>query len=616
MTTPELPIRVGELRPSQLMWAHGVGALVDLPHLAVVVRGLDQWDPNQCIPLGEPRLLSAVRRKLGPQVGELRSAPIPPATDRPFDPFGEDARIGVPVLPFPEYLRCPLCGLLAHVQSRLFELKDGSRERFSPDRVRYEHTNCSKGGHPTAVPARFLVACRAGHLDDFPWHYYVHRGTSDCRGQLRFFESGASLETANLWVSCTECGLRRQMVQAFDRENPVLPACRGRHAHLNSFDSPCSETLRPILLGASNGWFPTALTVLSVPTQSGRLGQLVEDHWAVLEPATSLEMLNYARTLGQLTEFSEFTSEAIWAAVEDYRNQDDDADEEAIDLKSPEWDVFTNPEDVPQGPDFRVRQVESPSEVSAIETVLLAERLREVGALIGFTRVDPPEEGGTDQGPPRAPVSSGPPAWVLGAEVRGEGVFLRFDAARLESWLERAAVHAREQRLLEGYRLWRAARRMPQDDSAFPGALYFAIHSFSHALLREFAIDCGYSAASIRERLYASTEDGKVQMAGLMLYTAAPDSEGTLGGLVELGRPENLGRLVDRALSSASLCSSDPLCSEHDPTTDRSLHGAACHACLFAAETSCEEGNRFLDRALLVPTFAGDPSAAAFERRG
>jgi hypothetical protein len=30
------------------------------------------------------------------------------------------------------------------------------------------------------------------------------------------------------------------------------------------------------------------------------------------------------------------------------------------------------------------------------------------------------------------------------------------------------------------------------------------------------------------------------------------------------------------------------------------LHAAACHACLFASETSCETGNRWLDRATLV----------------
>jgi hypothetical protein len=128
------------------------------------------------------------------------------------------------------------------------------------------------------------------------------------------------------------------------------------------------------------------------------------------------------------------------------------------------------------------------------------------------------------------------------------------------------------------------------------------LHTFAHLLIRELALECGYNAASIRERIYAKS-DSESPMAGVLLYTAAADSDGTLGGLVELGKPENLGRLIEQALDRATVCSSDPLCSEHNPGVDRSLHSAACHACTFVAETSCERGNRYLDRALLVKTF-------------
>jgi hypothetical protein len=115
------------------------------------------------------------------------------------------------------------------------------------------------------------------------------------------------------------------------------------------------------------------------------------------------------------------------------------------------------------------------------------------------------------------------------------------------------------------------------------------------------ALECGYNAASIRERVYADTEEGKSQ-AGILIYTAAADSDGTLGGLVELGKPENLGRLLRQSLDRARVCASDPLCAEHDPAKDQSLHGASCHACSFVSETSCERGNRYLDRALVVQT--------------
>jgi hypothetical protein len=95
-------------------------------------------------------------------------------------------------------------------------------------------------------------------------------------------------------------------------------------------------------------------------------------------------------------------------------------------------------------------------------------------------------------------------------------------------------------------------------------------------------------------------------MAGILLYTSASDSEGTLGGLVSLGSPENLQRMLRVALDHVELCSSDPICAEHQPgDEEETLHGAACHACLFVAETSCERNNRYLDRATLVATVAG-----------
>jgi len=138
-------------------------------------------------------------------------------------------------------------------------------------------------------------------------------------------------------------------------------------------------------------------------------------------------------------------------------------------------------------------------------------------------------------------------------------------------------------------------------DGDYPGIRYAMLHTLAHLLIRELALECGYNAASIRERIYAENMD--IPQAGILIYTAAADSDGTLGGLIELGKPENLGRLLKQALERAKVCSSDPLCSEHDPGKDRTLHAAACHACSFVAETSCERGNRYLDRALLVPTF-------------
>ncbi len=310
---------------------------------------------------------------------------------------------------------------------------------------------------------------------------------------------------------------------------------------------------------------------------------------------------------GLLPGIADYSHDEIWKAIEEIRAGASWHGEASGDLKTPEWEAFTSPRPPENWPDFLCTRVESPREFhSDIDYVVLGERLREVNALVGFTRVEPPEEGPEGAEPPsRAPLTNGRPEWLPATEVRGEGVFIRFNSERLASWLSRPAVRYRETELLEGHRAFRAARRLMPVEANFPGILHVLLHTFAHVFIRELALESGYSAASVRERIYASGHGDTPDVAGVLVYTAAPDSDGTLGGLVELGKPENLGRLLGQALQRTRICASDPLCSEHLPRHDRSLHGAACHACAFVAETSCEIGNRYLDRSLLVPVLAG-----------
>lgn len=598
--------RVGELRPSQLLWSFGVGAVVDLPNFSVMVLGLDDWEETKSEPVGEGRLLMAIRRALGPQVTKLLAPPRAIESDGRYDPFSEAARVGVPVTAFPEWFRCPICQLLAPLETRLFEFKGNP---YRPDQARYVHSLCSraKGKPPTAVPARFLVACERGHIDDFPWIYFVHRGKTGCTGTLKFYEVGASLETANLWVECSECGSKRSMVEAFGQpDEPALPACRGRHPHLREATGDCQEVLRAILLGASNSWFPETRSVLSVPTRTGRLAQLVEEKWLFLENASSIDVLKAFLASPGFGEFAEFDLDEIWTEIEGRRTNEDGPEgiDEVVDLKGPEWEVLSDPDPALNGRDFWLTKANPPPTFKdRIAGTVLAERLREVNALVGFTRLRSVGESAPGEARARrAPLASGTTRWVPATEVRGEGIFLKFDLDRIQSWEPTAAVQERERLLLAAHKEWRSARDLQPLDGDFPGVRYAMLHSLAHALMREFSLDCGYNAASIRERIYASQE-GDPEMAGILIYTAAPDSEGTLGGLVNLGRPQELDRLLRQSLERSRLCASDPLCSEHDPSKDGTLHGAACHACLFAPETSCELGNRYLDRSLVVPTF-------------
>lgn len=598
---------VGEVRPSQLLWTYGPGALIDLPSLSVVTLGIDKWEKDRCQPIQEARLLAAVRKVLGPQVENLRMPPF--QQSELVDVWSAEANIGVPVRPFPRWMRCVKCGLLSPYDNQLFSLKE---HRYRPERTRFVHAGCQgsqgtdKAKDADAVPARFLLACRNGHLDDFPWHYFVHRGNDSCRGTLRFFESGASLQTENLWVKCS-CGASRSLAQAFGKSGKEnLPSCRGRHPHLDHFDHECKEEPRAVLLGATNSWFPITLSALAIPQTEDPITQLIEDGWEFFEDLDSEDQVSLTvKTLkktGALPGIDKYSTAEIWSSIEAYKTRDGSQTLSESDIKGPEWVALTAANPPTDYPHFMSKKIGTPPGLEThISRVLLLERLREVNALLGFTRVEAPEESSDpNERPHMASLSRSKPDWVPANQVHGEGIFIQFNEASLVKWEALDSVKNVDKMLRGGHTGWRNSRHLDPSEG-YPGIRYAMLHTLSHLLIRELALECGYNAASIRERIYADTT-GDSPQAGILIYTAAADSDGTLGGLVDLGKPENLGRLLVQALNRSKICSSDPLCSEHDPEKDRSLHGAACHACALVAETSCERGNRYLDRSLLIPT--------------
>jgi hypothetical protein len=600
--------RVGSIRPSQILYTYGPGSVIDLPGMSVTLGGLDDWRTDDMPVLAEDRLLAAVRSQMGHHVKELRLPPWKPETRSPFDDW---TRIGVPVMPFPRWLRCTSCDQLGSIDGGFFVLKTNP---YRPDRARYVHENCQKGRKaPLAVAARFVLACPAGHMDDFPWVSFVHK-QHPCDGPLlKLYEISRGSSAGDVMLQCTSCEARRNMVQAFgDNAAQSLPECRGRHPHLRSFDSePCSAPTRGLLLGASNAWFAMTVSVLSIPRSSEALSQLVERYWGVLVRASSRDVLNYMlEDKPDLASLESVDRNDLWAAIELRRSRGDEVNGQgATDVLEPEWNVFLKPDRAPRGPDFRITITPPPpSFAGRIEGVVLADRLREVVAVTGFTRIGGPVPGPDGAIINRAPLSRKPVAWVPTSEVRGEGIMIRLAETAVSEWEERVAGTDRDDMHHSAHSRWSEARSSTAA-IARPPLRYLLLHTLAHVLIRQIALECGYAAASIRERIYAR-EDGPA-MAGILLYTSAPDSEGTLGGLVKLGRAETLDRVLLDALSSARLCSSDPLCAETTPSQHNpTLHAAACHACCFASETSCESGNRYLDRAFLVETMS--PTGLAF----
>ena len=609
---------LGELRPSQLIFTFGIGSLIDLPNMSALVMGLDDWDTRYCTEIDEERLVAAVQKRLGAQMNRLYLPPIKrDGTER--DPMAP--AVGVPVVPFPRWLRCSLCDTLATVDLGVFKLM---QDPYRPDKTEYVHQGCLQGkGNraPSARSVRFLLACRDGHLTDFPWLEFVHQGKVPCKpATLTLREFGASGDASDIVVECQECHSKRRMADAFDTDSKTHVLCSGHHPHLRLFEAGCKEPAKAILLGSSNSWFPTALSALSVPRAVDKLGKLIEEQWAELKDTEDIDEVRLLRKKLQKFQaliplFTEFKDEEIWKAIETKRAGGPKNKPPADDLKLPEWLAFSQPRKAAENRDFKLKQVAPHLGFEALlEDTVLVERVREVRALLGFTRIESNAdfaEATVLKDGRLTNLSRSSPKWLPASEVRGEGIFIRVREEALLAWEAKPAVQQLAQEFLASHKAWRTLRKLQPAGEGFPGIRLVLLHSLSHALMRQIVLDCGYTSASVRERLYSRQpgEDGG-PMAGILLYTAAPDSEGTLGGLVELGDPLTLGRHLQQALESMRLCASDPLCSEHRPDTlGRGVQGACCHACQFAPETSCERGNRYLDRSVLVNTFSARGTA-------
>ena len=381
MANPTQKTRVGEVRPSQLMYTYGVGALVDLPKLSVIVMGLDDWqlNPEFCHTIAESRLLQAVQFHLH-NVERMVTPPLVMDESGDVNPDSPSFYAGVPVATFPRWMVCPRCRLLAPLSSNLFKLNSSL---YHPDQTCYRHTNCQKWSEPEVIPVRFLAACENGHLDDFPWVEYVHRTKEKiCDAPaLRLVELGPSGEARNLEIRCENCKTSRRMNEAFGFENrSKMPECRGRRPHLRDFDvEECALTIRTITLGASNTWFPVSLSTIAIPVSADIVMQLVEEKWAKLRNVTSIDIVAFLRSSGDLGRLSQYSDQKIFEAIQAYKTQEQGSSTTRIrpDLKSPEWKVFVEHDPIlNDGDNFKLRAVlPPPLSGGFIKQVVLAERL-------------------------------------------------------------------------------------------------------------------------------------------------------------------------------------------------------------------------------------------------
>jgi hypothetical protein len=632
-----------QIRIGQIIAPFGPGSLYTdrrgVPH---VVCGLDHWFMRFDQALGlvrcenraeferiEPRLsalLHVDRFCTPPDYRHIRQGAIRPP----------NAMLNVPGQRFPRWYR---------------HTRTGEMRRFNLHTERIERPV----GGGRWQPVRFVSVCAGGHLGEFPWKEWIG---CQCPGDGNLFltDRGGS-ELTSIRVECHACpagstgrngrnlsGTTKKPAQRPEGEDPEQSAfqqagitCPGDRPWLGegANEANCRHALIGALINQTNLYFARTISAIALPDlqpqtpAAAALRNEIEQDPSVGVARTVWNMPNrpgavaliqaglaargVAGDAALVEEALESLSNAAAAALPEGAVPPTHPESDLLAFRRAEFNIIRHQVNDPANvPNLRVISTDVPSSLAPwFARVNLVERLRETRVFYGFDRLEQnnnalasmPETAMRQlfRDPPTQPQER----WLPAVEVFGEGIYLELAEERLTQWQADHDAWLRR-RLDDGFvaRLGGVFQTLPPLGAADRvwASRYLLVHSLAHILVNQLVFECGYSTASLRERLYISA-DPAAPMASFLVYTAAGDSEGTLGGLVRLGRPERLGPVMQRALGRASWCSADPVCSEQLGGQGSKLANlAACHACVLLPETSCETVNQGLDRAMIVGT--------------
>ena len=605
------------IRRGQLITPFGVGALVNFPgDESLMTAGLDEWAyaDEEC-----PRdwLVKEERLQSRLDVTHFRLPPDYREQGREV----EFPNQHIPFVRFPRWHYCPILGAME--QLTLF----GDRSRC-PCRSGLNCESIPARKRPWLIPSRFVAVCPKGHIEDFPFMEWVHRKEDwDQTHKLRLLPGRSSASLSGIKVQCS-CGTAESMTATFNFDSKKGGALR-RIDHDCSGGTPwlgmegrrgkCGEYLRVVQRGASNVYFPLTVSSIYLPVwgegTSRRINKLLEDPdvWNILVGSLDGGKLIQPGPCQIVAQLRRVDPKELLDAAQ--RKLDGEVALSGTQNRSEESFRRQEYEALRTGrggdtTDLLV-EVRDPAPYGTdmadfLNTVCLVKKLRETRALVGFTRLLPIEDPTSENLPPLS--ESANLHWLPAIVVHGEGIFLEFNPHRLREWTKNPIVEERVSLLKNSYNRGRLERGMREVEVT---AKHVLLHTFAHILIGQLSFDCGYGSASLRERIYCESDEPDQPMQGVLIYTASGDSEGTLGGLVRQGEPDLMKTVVERAIHRARWCSSDPVCIESLGQGSDNSNLAACHGCALLPETSCESGNRFLDRALIVGT-SGNPDIGFF----
>ena len=563
---------VGKVRQSQAITTFGIGSMVDFINHTVMMRGLDYWDWWQDEKFKIHN--ASLENLLGVQYF------VKPKTSVKDFTWEKD-KPDVPAELFPKWLYCPRC------QS----LKKATKRNFDHGKFKCYSEKCQ--GKSFLLPSRFVLVCPNGHIEDFPYKWWVHEAQDkECNcdnPSFRMYYVGNKTDMDSLFIECEACGLRRSMKGVSSKTAFSKYHCSGQRPWLgDSVECHASEEhnfMQMRIRNESSVYFPCTISALTIPPWSSKVAKELSKYLGIM----TLDESNKRLIVGLVKSKFPHMNDADIRNVLDKLIDNRDDKESMRDIMEDEYSAILSNSGSIESDDFVTHDEDVPGDYShIIERVIAVDRLTEITAMVGFSRLT--SNYGIDD-PNLAPIAITKKEWLPGIEQKGEGVFIKFNQDILDKWSKKYEKYYSDmgQRLRDS--LFTNERFSPQ---------YVFLHTFSHLFIRELSNMCGYSSASIKERIYSTYQGSSKKMSGILIYTSTSDSDGSLGGLTEQAKICNFNRVLESMLERGRWCSSDPVCYCSKEQGFMSLNYAACFACMLLPETSCEFRNALLDRCSVV----------------
>ena len=593
------------LRRSALISVYGPGSLVDFRSdhapISCIIKEYGNWESEPLIE--EPRLAALLNTV------SFRQPPV--------DYENNGSKTQTFIEQFPKWLQCPTCKRIGH-------LKSWQSLSFSNHLDRY-CTHCSSNSRKTyCIPIRFIAYCKKGHISDFPWHSFVNH-SEQCSNnkpldsQLILRSKGPSI--ADIFVTCPSCQASRPLIDAYKKTSFNCPSGTPWREH-QTHSGECDQKLKITQRGSSSVYYPIHQSAISIPPWSSRIQSYLKGNYRTIiecdDPKIRKQLIQLlAKSPGTPTSISVERGKISVERLVQYFDERDEycqSEKDSLSLKMEEYSVLSDSINTEYtSPDFIANPTKLTSSLGKyFRGVSEIKRLREVRALVGFTRVDPTPDKQFMQSISTKETAS---QWLPAIENFGEGIFIDFNTSYLHQWSIQPSVRKHFSSLTSGF--FGSLVSDGQDIDAYKKILspeFYLIHTLSHLLIRNLSTKCGYSSASIRERVYSLNSDisGCAPTHGLLLYTSSSDSDGSLGGLCGMAQNENFESLVVDSLRDGAWCSSDPLCISRPNADSLTASQASCHNCTLVPETSCEFFNSYLDRLFLFGNSC-NPEIAFFE---